>query len=303
VDLPSDVSDELLPEHVPNDDSEAAPVVMKRPAGKRSRLTPIIKQPANAEYIKTMVGQPNMPLWLRQHLLGLPPSTCPQYDHFMEIYSPPRVMPWIHKQGLRGQRSMDKMNGWDLCIKATVQAAFEELHNRKPYVIMLSPPCTAYSVMMNVNWPKMAQEVAKAKAAEAIWMLDVAAWFMEEQISAGRKFIFEHPAGAKSWGRPNIKAIAKHPTVFQRTFDQCMYGMVSKVTKTPMQKKTMFMSNMPTVMQEFSGQSCSGNHAHIQIQGSEGGEKRTTWSQRYPDLLCMAIANCTQQQVQLDNIP
>ena len=62
----------------------------------------------------------------------------------MEIYSPPRAMPWIHKPGLRGQRSMDKTHGWDLCTKTAVKAAFEELHKRKPYVIMLSPPCTAY---------------------------------------------------------------------------------------------------------------------------------------------------------------
>ena len=134
-------------------------------------------------------------------------------------------------------------------------------------------------------------------------MLDVAAWFMEEQIAAGGKFIFEHPAGARSWVRPNIKAIAEHLTVFQSTFDQCIYGLVSKVTQTPMQKRTMFKTNMPAVMQEFSGQSCQGGHTHVQIQGTEGGEKRTTWSQRYPDLLCMAIANCTQRQVQLDNIP
>ena len=157
--------------------------------------------------------------------------------------------------------------------------------------------------MMNVSWPKMTHEAAEAKSTEAIWMLDVAAWFVEEQIAAGRQFIFEHPVSARSWVRPNIKAIAEHPTVFQSTFDQCMYGMVSKVTQTPMQKRTMLMSNMPAVMQEFSGHSCQGGHTHVQIQGTEGGEKRTTWSQRYPDLLCMAMANCTQRQVQLDNIP
>ena len=191
VDLPSDVSDKLdQPEDMPGDDSEAAPSGHKKPAGKRSRQTPIIKRPANAEYIKGDVGQPNMPPWLRQHLLSLPPSARPQYDHVMENYSPPRVMPWIHKQGLRGQRSMDKTNGWDLCTKTAVKAAFREQHHRKPNVIMLSPPCTAYSVMMNVNWPKITQEVAEAKSTEAIWMLDVVAWFMEEQIAARRKFIF-----------------------------------------------------------------------------------------------------------------
>ena len=149
----------------------------------------------------------------------------------------------------------------------------------------------------------MTQEAAEAKSTEGTWMLDVAAWFMEEQIAAGRKFIFEHPAGAGSWVRPDIKAIAERLTVFQSTFDQCMYGLVSKVTQTPMQKRTMFMSSMPAVMQEVSGQSCQGGHTHVQIQGHDGGEKRTTWPHRYPDLLCMAIANCAQRQVQLDNIP
>ena len=38
-----------------------------------------------------------------------------------------------------------------------------------------------------------------AKLIEAITLLDVASWIMDHQIETGNYFVFEHPAGAKSW--------------------------------------------------------------------------------------------------------
>ena len=35
-------------------------------------------------------------------------------------------------------------------------------------------------------------------------------------------------------------------------FDQCLFGLVSKETKTPMQKRTKLLSNIPAIHQTFN---------------------------------------------------
>ena len=54
------------------------------------------------------------------------------------------------------------------------------------------------------------------------------------------------------------------------TFDQCMLGLVSKETKTPMQKRTCILTNVPEIVSAMDGKFCDGSHPHQKIEGSEG---------------------------------
>ncbi len=147
IGLPSDLSDsadegftiaEVQTEPDP-------PVIMQRPARKQA-------QPGSGQMVLELVGTPDMPPWLPAHILTLPPPRFTDNDHFMEICTPPRIMPWIHRAGLRGTRSMDRDKGWNRMRDEVVHAAFEELHHRQPYVTMLPPPCAALSKLMDVNF-------------------------------------------------------------------------------------------------------------------------------------------------------
>jgi hypothetical protein len=72
-------------------------------------------------------------------------------------------------------------------------------------------------------------------------------------------------------------------------FDQCMFGLRSKVGQIAMKKSTRFLTNMPQVRKAFHQCRCDKSHIHCSIQGSEGGEKRSVWAQRYPAAMCAEL--------------
>ena len=109
------------------------------------------------------------------------------------------------------------------------------------------------------------------------------------QLSEGRSFIFEHPASASSWRHPVVMDIISHPHCFISTFDMCRYGLVSKSLRMPQKKRTRLLSNLSSVRELFDQVNCKCVHEHMQIQGNEGGEKRSSWAQRYPLRFCEAI--------------
>ena len=84
-------------------------------------------------------------------------------------------------------------------------------------------------------------------------------------------------------------------------FDQCQFGLVSKVDRNPIQKTTVLCSNMPAIISAFHGRTCAGGHTHCSIQGSEGGLKRSTWAQYYPTPMCEALAKAILDQWQQDS--
>ena len=111
----------------------------------------------------------------------------------------------------------------------------------------------------------------KDDLTEAIHVIDVAVWIARLQIESKRYFIFEHPALASSWRRPNMQELASMPGVNKSTFHQCMFGLTSKSQKMPMQKATTLLSNVPGIYSRFNKVYCDGRHTHQQIEGEEGG--------------------------------
>ena len=49
----------------------------------------------------------------------------------------------------------------------------------------------------------------------------------QEQVLAGRYFVFEQPAGAASWTTKLVEQLARHPDVDKIIFDFCALGMRS----------------------------------------------------------------------------
>jgi hypothetical protein len=44
-------------------------------------------------------------------------------------------------------------------------------------------------------------------------------------------------------------------------------------------------------VRSFNSRLCDKMHEHVTVQGSEGGEKRSVWAQRYPPALCEAAVD------------
>ena len=87
-----------------------------------------------------------------------------------EFYSPPRVVKMARKLGMRGGVSLDltvpASDGfvWDFSRKHCRDKTLEIIHDQKPLFLMLSPECTPYSNIQNLNM-RTPQGKAKVEAA------------------------------------------------------------------------------------------------------------------------------------------
>ena len=266
--------------------------VAKRPAAAASNEDRAPRADRNA--LVRMRGSFDMPDYLAAHVrekMSARDSEPAVHDDFMELFSMPRVATEVRARNLRAIRSMDILNGWDLTKRDVQCNAFDEMIERKPAVTGMSPPCTMFSKIQEVNLPKMEATIAQERMAEAIHMLDVCIWAAKMLHDMGLGFYIEQPADARSWDRPEMQILMNTPGVTEAVFDQCMFGNVTKVEKTPVKKKTRLLTNVPQIRNIFHNVFCKNLHTHVSCQGEEGGEKRCKYAQVYPPPMVRALAD------------
>ena len=217
-------------------------------------------------------------------------------QQFAELYSPPRVLPVVHNRGLTGQLSLDILTGWNFELPNVRAISLALLTTLCIRFLMLSPPCTIFSQLQRLwNFKRMHKADVEARWAHGMMLLTHAMDCARTQVENCNLFVFEHPATASSWDTEPVQSVAALPGVVIVTFDQCMVGLTSKVTGTPMRKRTKLMTNSEAVAKCFGGLYCDRSHVHQTIQGTEGGVRRSTWAQLYPPPMVNMLADCACQ--------
>jgi hypothetical protein len=85
-------------------------------------------------------------------LVGTVSVLPPGPDHFIEIFSPPRLVPLVgHYTGMQACLSVDILGGWDLSNPQIRNFVKNVVRARGVRAVMLSPPCTTYSCIQNLN--------------------------------------------------------------------------------------------------------------------------------------------------------
>ena len=89
---------------------------------------------------------------------------------------------------------------WDFSKKSCQQRAWRRLKDQRPYMLVGSPPCTAFSILQNLNaiTPEGKARVEEARKRATI-NLQCCADMYREQMRGGRYFVHEHPELATSW--------------------------------------------------------------------------------------------------------
>ena len=116
------------------------------------------------------------------------------------------------------------------------------------------------------------------------------------QRQAGRKFFFEHPKTAISWHQNKVIAMVENPHTHIADFDMCAFGKTSKTNQGYFKKPTKVMTNSSHIHEQLHKRMCPRAHVHCIIQNTEGGQKRSTWAQIYPQKLCQAVARGIQRE-------
>ena len=124
--------------------------------------------------------------------------------------------------------SLDLLAGWDLMDSCVGDVARQLLETMAVQVLILSPPCTAFSQLQALwNYKRMSAAAVQAKWAEGMAHLTFAVDCALTQHLAGRVFLLEHPAAATSWKTRELQDLGPRAGVYSVVFDQCMTGLVS----------------------------------------------------------------------------
>ena len=174
---------------------------------------------------------------------------------------------------------------WDFDDASKRAKATWIIRTQKPWLLIGSPMCGAFSVLQQINRSRMAQWRWQAMMEHGMKHVAFACELYAEQVKAGRLFLHQHPAYASSWSTEIVEGISKLPGVQTVIGDMCAYGMTSTDSNGdgPVLKPTKFMTNSDHIAQQLSHR-CPGHPRHVQLING-----RAAAAQVYPPELCKAI--------------
>ena len=120
----------------------------------------------------------------------------------MEIFSQDRVGKMAKDYEFVKGSSFDLLTGWNLGDAANREKMLKIYDDEKPMLVIGSPPCKRFSVLMNLlmgrNLSAGQRDKFHAELDEAIEHIRFCVKIYKKQIEAGRYFLHEHPATASS---------------------------------------------------------------------------------------------------------
>ena len=149
----------------------------------------------------------------------------------VEAYSPPRITAAAKRLGMKASFALDMTTTdergipWDFTQHHIRHKALGLLDHVKPWMLMLSPPCVAFSTLQNFNYTKIPVDEVRQKPEHGIMHFAFATLLCRRQAQAGRYFAMEHPASATSWTTQLANALGRVPNARAVQFDFCMLGM------------------------------------------------------------------------------
>ena len=176
----------------------------------------------------------------------------------MEIYSPERVTKKAAKYGFTSGGALDLTNGWNFSKKSHQEAALRLIREKQPVLVILSPPCTAFSRLRSLSNFKRNPDIVRQEEAEAIEHVRFSVLIARIQHRAGRGFLFEHPKGATSWSLPSLSQLRDEPGVHTINLDMCRFGLRTS-QGLPALKPTMLLTNLEALVNVL-GRRCEGFH-------------------------------------------
>eukprot|EP00435_Cladocopium_sp_Y103_P038659 s4112_g10.t1 len=215
----------------------------------------------------------------------------------MELFSPPRVTAEIMTGNYKNltvtePASFDITCGWNF-FDAQDRAMFWQCYReQQPDLVIMTPVCKAFSVLMNSNWDKMSEEDRQRIQTECLAMLHFCVQVAEEQLARDKEFVIEQPDGASSWNTRSAAWLGSQERVLHVAFDQCMLGLQVH-PDGPSKKRTGFMSNHLGIIDEMVQHQCDGQHDHVPL---EGGLPRK--AQVWPARLVQAVLEGIQRQLE-----
>ena len=212
-----------------------------------------------------------------------------------EVFSPPRIAAAATRHGLKQGRSYDLVTGWNLDDSKQVKAMWKQLKEDQPILIVISPPCKAFSRLQEWNFRRMSLR----NAVKLVWgglnhlrlAMEVAKW----QIRQGRYFLFEHPLGATSWNEEAVRQVQELEGVLKVECDMCRFNL--RVDGEHLNKKPTGLLTNSEEMARMLGRRCQGGHQHKPLLNGTAVK-----AQAYTPQFCEAVIKGLKRQMIKDEV-
>eukprot|EP00435_Cladocopium_sp_Y103_P073784 s36_g45.t1 len=226
----------------------------------------------------------------RQKYMWLLQKTEKQLKVVSELYNPNRFQDKLTKFGLCPGQAFDLKLGHDLTTTSMRQEVRRYIQEVKPGLVVISPPCTLFSLLQNLtnrNQNPEANQRFMRRLIEAKVLLRFGIEIAFEVLKYGGTFVSEHPLTSRAWMETLMQRLINHPDVQLAACDQCRHGLQGR-SGLPHRKPTGFLSNNSYIIDQL-GLRCDGTHDHEQVIGRDQGGLRSEQSQHYPAGLVEAI--------------
>jgi len=214
-----------------------------------------------------------------------------------EVYNPQRFGKRAAHHNLIPGEAFDLTLGHDLLKQPFQDEVMRYLSKVKPGLVIVSPPCTLFSLLQNMNVNKHTRQYLQ-RLRHAKRLLRFAWKVMQLVISYGGCFVFENPLTARTWLENEIQQLMDRDEVILVAADQCRFGLRS-LDGNLHKKPTGFLTNSPEIAQQLSLR-CDGSHQHELILGNNKGGNRARQAQEYPPKLVDAILRGYRKQLLRD---
>ena len=239
-------------------------------------------------------------------LAGVLDKDVKQAKVVAEVFNPGRFIKDSPKHRLIPGQAFDLELGNDLLKLGARREVRRYVQDVKPGLVVISPPCTMFSIMQNMNHKrnrKRGQAHARfvfQKLCEAKVLLRFGEEIAETVMSYGGIFVFEHPLTSKAWEEPELQRLMLKDNVFLARGDQCCFGL--RALNGKFYKKPTGWCTNSEMISEALGQTCNGSHEHELILGSDAGGSRSRQAQRYPQALIDTILKAYRKQLSKMNL-
>ena len=214
-----------------------------------------------------------------------------------EVYSLPRVTEVASRMRMKSAWALDlttldeEGNPWDFSLPRQRKKALELLKKDKPLFLVACPMCGPFSSINDLNYGKMSEEEIRKKLQDAMMHMRFALSLCLVQVAEGRMFMFEHPAGASSWGTKMMQEMLSKEGVYLAKFDFCQLDMKvldKSGVKASAKKRTAVMTNSKHLAEMLRQAQCDGSHRHEPLVSGKA-KQCEVYPEKFARLICTAI--------------
>ena len=242
-----------------------------------------VKAAANVERVNSRLGSQEPPL-------------------VVEVFSPPRFAPIAQQRGFSG-RSIDIKLGTDLSIPSNRAQLKAELLENPPDLLVLCPPCTHEGGWFHLNSSRMDRFMYLKIKARSRAFVRFCCDLFRQQVSLGKRALFEHPTGSNIWSYSEMTALTKkHPVI---KLHMCQYGLKLPNSDRYIRKSTRLLlsrDDIKSLEKRCPGSADPRHSCHDVVAGSHPAVGSVSaFAGGYPQDFVMAVLNTvprfTQQEV------